>query len=124
MPGSSSSRGRRNTNKGVTIWLRIAGPRRCASTRSVPEAGWVLIDLLDKEGRQKEAHRLGMRLHEIEPDPRDRVRILLEMSRLDIEAREARSSRILLLEPVVKQHPENLPLTLALGRRPCPLEPM
>ena len=34
----------------------------------VPEAGWVLIDLLDKEGRQEEAHRLGMRLH------RDRAR--------------------------------------------------
>ena len=54
----------------------------------VPEAGWALIDLLDKEGRTEEAHRLGMRLHEIEPDPRDRVRILLEMSRLDIETPE------------------------------------
>jgi tetratricopeptide (TPR) repeat protein len=52
----------------------------------VPEAGWILVDLLDKEGRTAEAHRLGMRMHEAEPDPRDRVRILLEMSRIDIEA--------------------------------------
>ncbi len=34
----------------------------------VPEAGWVLVDLLDKESRTEEAHRLGMRLHEVEPD--------------------------------------------------------
>jgi tetratricopeptide (TPR) repeat protein len=81
----------------------------------VPEAGWALIDLLDKEGRQEEAHRVGMRMHEVEPDPRDRVRILLEMSRLDIEAPESHS-QIVLFEPLVKQHPENLPLAMALGQ--------
>ena len=81
----------------------------------VPEAGWALVDLLDKEGRQEEAHRLGMRLHEVEPDPRDRVRILLEMSRLDIEA-PGPHSQIALFEPLVKQHPENLPLALTLGQ--------
>jgi tetratricopeptide (TPR) repeat protein len=80
----------------------------------VPEAGWVLIDLLDKEGRVEEAHRLGMRMHELEPDPRDRVRILLEMSRLDIEVPECHS-QIELFEPLQKQHPENLPLTLTVG---------
>ena len=82
---------------------------------TVPEAGWTLLELLDKEGRQEEAHRLGMRMHEVEPDPRDRVRILLEMSRLDIEEPEAHS-QIVLFEPLVKQHPENLPLTLTLGK--------
>jgi tetratricopeptide (TPR) repeat protein len=81
----------------------------------VPEAGWALVDLLDKEGRQQEAHRLGMRLHEVEPDPRDMVRILLEMSRLDIEEPEAHS-QVVLFEPLVKQHPENLPLALTLGQ--------
>ena len=80
----------------------------------VPEAGWVLIDLLDKEGRVEEAHRLGMRMHELEPDPRDRVRILLEMSRLDIEAPECHS-QIELFERLQKQHPENLPLALTVG---------
>jgi tetratricopeptide (TPR) repeat protein len=80
----------------------------------VPEAGWALVDLLDKEGRAHEAHRLGLRLHEVEPDPRDRVRILLEMSRLDIEAPEA-LSQVQLFEPLVEGHPGNLPITLTLG---------
>ena len=63
----------------------------------VAEAGWVLVDLLDKESRTEEAHSLGMKLHEVEPDPRDRVRILLEMSRLDIEAPDPLST-----SPVVR----------------------
>ena len=81
----------------------------------VPEAGWALVDLLDKEGRVEEAHRLGMRLYEIETDPRDRVRILLEMSRLDIETPDP-LSQVELFEPLVKQHPEHLPLNLMLGQ--------
>jgi tetratricopeptide (TPR) repeat protein len=81
----------------------------------VPEAGWALVDLLDKEGRQAEAHRVGMRLHEVEPDPRDRVRILLEMSRLDIESPEAHS-QIELFGPLAKQRPESLPLAVTLGQ--------
>ena len=80
----------------------------------VPEAGWVLIDLLDRESRTEEAHRLGMRLHEIEPDLRDRVRILLEMSRLDIEVPDP-LSQVLLFEPLIKEHPEILPISLTLG---------
>jgi tetratricopeptide (TPR) repeat protein len=80
----------------------------------VPEAGWALIDLLDKEGRLEEAHHLGMQLHETEPDPRDRIRILLEMSRLDIEAPEPLSQTVL-FESMVKQHPENFPLAVTLG---------
>jgi tetratricopeptide (TPR) repeat protein len=81
----------------------------------VPEAGWALVLLLDKEGRVEEAHCLGMRLHEIETDPRDRVRILLEMSRLDIETPDP-LSQVELFEPLVKQHPEHLPLTLMMGQ--------
>jgi len=80
----------------------------------VPEAGWMLVDLLDTEGRTEEAHRLGMRLHEVEPDPRDRVKILLEMCRLDIE-RPDPLSQVIKFEPLVKEHPENLPLNLTLG---------
>ena len=80
----------------------------------VPEAGWALVDLLDKESRREEAHGLGMRVHEVEPDPRDRVRILLEMSRLDIEAPDP-LMQVLLFEPLVKEHPEHLPLSLTLG---------
>jgi tetratricopeptide (TPR) repeat protein len=81
----------------------------------VPEAGWVLVDLLDKEGRVEEAHNLGMRLHAVEPDPRDRVRILLEMSRLDIETPDP-LSQVELFEPLVKAHRTHLPLALTLGR--------
>lgn len=80
----------------------------------VPEAGWALVDLLDKESRTEEAHRLGMKLFEVEPDPRDRVRILLEMSRLDIEAPDP-LSQVPLFEPIVQKHPENLPLSITLG---------
>jgi tetratricopeptide (TPR) repeat protein len=80
----------------------------------VPEAGWALLDLLDKEGRVEEAHRLGLHLHELEPDPRDRVRILLEVARLDIE-KVAPGSQLPLFEPLVRQHPENAPLAQVVG---------
>jgi tetratricopeptide (TPR) repeat protein len=81
---------------------------------TVPEAGWALIDLLDFEARTEEAHRLGMRLFEVEPDPRDRVRLLLEMSRLDID-RVAPGSLVQVFEPVWQQHSEYLSLALAVG---------
>jgi tetratricopeptide (TPR) repeat protein len=81
---------------------------------TVPEAGSALIDLLDFENRTEEAHRLGMRLFEVEPDPRDRVRLLLEMSRLDIE-RVAPGSAVQVFAPVWRQHPAYLPLALAVG---------
>ena len=81
---------------------------------TVPEAGWALMDLLDFEARSEEAHRLGMRLFEVEPDPRDRVRLLLEMSRLDID-RVAPGSVVQVFEPVWRKHPASLPLALAVG---------
>jgi tetratricopeptide (TPR) repeat protein len=81
---------------------------------TVPEAGWALIDLLDFEVRVEEAHRLGMQLFEVEPDPRDRVRLLLEMSRLDID-KVAPGSVVQVFQPVWRQHPEYLPLALAVG---------
>jgi len=81
---------------------------------TVPEAGWALIDLLDFEARGEEAHRLGMQLFEVEPDPRDRVRLLLEMTRLDID-RVAPGSVVQVFEPVWRQHPAYLPLALAVG---------
>jgi tetratricopeptide (TPR) repeat protein len=81
---------------------------------TVPEAGWALVGLLDFEGRTEEAHRLGMRLFEVEPDPRDRVRLLLEMSRLDID-RVAPGSSVQVFQPIWRQHPAYLPLALAVG---------
>jgi tetratricopeptide (TPR) repeat protein len=55
-----------------------------------------------------------MQLFEVEPDPRDRVRLLLEMSRLDID-RVSPGSAVQVFEPVWRQHPSYLPLTLAVG---------
>jgi len=81
---------------------------------TVPEAGWALIDLLDFQGRAEEARRLGVQLVEVEPDPRDRVRLLLGMSRLDIE-KVAPGSVVQVFEPVWRQHPGHLPLALAVG---------
>ncbi len=81
---------------------------------AVPEAGWALLDLLDFEGRQEEAHRLGMRLYEHEPDPRDQARLLLEMTRIDID-KIAPGSQVQVFEPVWREHPDNLPLGAALG---------
>jgi tetratricopeptide (TPR) repeat protein len=81
---------------------------------TVPEAGWALVDLLEFEARAEEAHRLGMRLFEVEPDPRDRVRLLLEMSRLDID-RVAPGSVVQVFGPIWRQHPAYLPLELAVG---------
>jgi tetratricopeptide (TPR) repeat protein len=81
---------------------------------TVPEAGWALIDLLDFQARVEEAHRLGMRLFEVEPDPRDRVRLLLEMTRLDID-KVAPGSVVQVFEPVWRQHPAYLSLALAVG---------
>ena len=80
----------------------------------VPAAGWALLGLLESEGRLEEAHCLGMRLHEIEPDARDRARILLEMSRLDIKTPDP-LKQVQFFEPLVRKHPEHLPLNLMLG---------
>jgi tetratricopeptide (TPR) repeat protein len=80
----------------------------------VAEAGWALVDLLDKEGRAAEAHDLSMRLIEVEPDPLDRARILLDAARRDFEVPNP-MSLTLMFESFAQQHPENLPINLALG---------
>jgi tetratricopeptide (TPR) repeat protein len=80
----------------------------------VPEAGWALLDLLDLEGRVEEAHQLGMRLYQTEPDPRDRIRLLLEMARLDID-KVAPGSQVQVFESLWREHPENLALSLVVG---------
>ena len=46
---------------------------------TVPEAGWCLLELYYLQGRPDDARRLALRLHEVEPDPRDRVQFLLEL---------------------------------------------
>jgi tetratricopeptide (TPR) repeat protein len=80
----------------------------------VPEAAWALVDLLDLEGRPEEAHRVGMRQYEVEPNPRDRARILLELSRIDID-KVAPGSLVQVFEPLHRQHPEERELAIVVG---------
>ena len=80
----------------------------------VPEAGWALLDLLGIEGRIEEAHRLGMRLHEVEPDPRDRVRLLFEVAKLDVN-KVARETTLGRFEGLARADPANSTLASIVG---------
>ena len=81
---------------------------------TVPEAGWALLDLYELEGRMEDTHLLGLHLHEVEPDPRDKVRLLITLARLDID-KSAPSSQVNIFEPMVKHVPGDLHLSVALG---------
>jgi tetratricopeptide (TPR) repeat protein len=81
----------------------------------VPEAGWNLLGLYHAQGRRRDAHRLSMRLFELEPDPHDRAQLLLELLRQDAQPISA-DSLIRTFEPSVKEHPDDLYSAIALGR--------
>ena len=51
----------------------------------VPEAAWALLDLYYLEGRGEEARALAVNQYKNEPDPHDRVHLLLELVRQDAE---------------------------------------
>ena len=80
----------------------------------VPEAGWNLLSLYYVQGRREEAHQLALKLHTVEPDPRDRARLLLELVRQDARP-IGPDSRIKTLEPIVQAHPEDFHSAGALG---------
>jgi tetratricopeptide (TPR) repeat protein len=79
-----------------------------------PEAGWHLLNLYYLQGRQEEARRLALQLVRVEPDPHDRVLLLLELVKADARP-PAPGSIVKLFEPVVRQHPDELHSALALG---------
>jgi len=79
-----------------------------------PEVGWDLLGLYYVQGRREEARRLGLALHAIEPDPRDRAQLLLELLRQDAQP-IGPDSLIKTLEPLVRAHPEDLRTASALG---------
>jgi tetratricopeptide (TPR) repeat protein len=81
----------------------------------VPEAAWALLDLYYLEGRRDDARRLALRQHEIEPDPHDRVHLLLELVRQDAEPPEP-GTLAARFTPVVRAHPDDLHAALTLGR--------
>ena len=80
----------------------------------VPEAGWNLLSLYYVQGRREGAHRLALMLHAVEPDRRDRARLLLELVRHDARP-IGPDSRIRTLEPLVRAHPEDFHCASALG---------
>ena len=81
---------------------------------AVPEAGSALFNLYELEGRLADAYRLGLQLHEVEPDPRDRVRFLLLVARLDLN-KPSPESQAKLFAPLVAMVPDHLPLSTTLG---------
>jgi tetratricopeptide (TPR) repeat protein len=80
----------------------------------VPEAGWALLGLYYVQGRREAAHRLAMSLFANEPDPRDRVQLLLELVRQDV-LELVPESILMTFEPVVRAHPEELHASITLG---------
>jgi Flp pilus assembly protein TadD len=81
---------------------------------TAPEAGWNLLSLYYLQGREDDARRLALRLYEVEPDPHDRVLLLLELVKTDARP-PAPGSIVKLFEPVVRQHPDDLHTAIALG---------
>jgi tetratricopeptide (TPR) repeat protein len=80
----------------------------------VPEAGWALLGLYYVQSRRDEAHQLGLALHAVEPDPRDRAQLLLELLRQDAQTLVFETVAPV-LEPAVRDHPEDLHTAIALG---------
>jgi tetratricopeptide (TPR) repeat protein len=80
----------------------------------VPEAGWGLLNLYALQGRTEDARRLGLRLFAVEPDPHDRVQLLLQLVRHDAHAIAA-DSVVHQLEPVVRANPGDFHSAVALG---------
>jgi tetratricopeptide (TPR) repeat protein len=78
------------------------------------DAGWGLLEIDYLEGRAEDARRLALRLHEIEPDRRDRVQLLLELVRQDAQP-PAPGWLVQWFEPVVQRNPGGLGPALALG---------
>ncbi len=84
------------------------------SNPAVPEAGWCLLEMYYLEGRGREAQALALRLHQAEPDPRDRVQLLLELLRQDAQPM-APESVAQWFEPAARQAPADLHVSLTLG---------
>ncbi|CAN5769783.1 hypothetical protein BH23PLA1_BH23PLA1_07590 [soil metagenome] len=80
----------------------------------VPEAGWLLLQHYHRQRRIAEARELSLRLHHVEPNPVDRVRLLVELIRLDVH-RLAPRGVIQWFDPVVERHPEDLRSRVTLG---------
>ncbi len=81
---------------------------------TIPVAGWSLLDLYYIEGRNEESRHLALTLFEVEPDPHDRVQLLLELVRQDAQP-PAPASIVQWFEPRVQQNPGDVHGNIALG---------
>ena len=79
-----------------------------------PEAAWALLDLYYLEGRGDDARRVALRQYEVEPDRRDRARLLLELVRQDAEP-TAPASVVSRFAPAVNRDPHAFRAAIALG---------
>jgi Flp pilus assembly protein TadD len=82
--------------------------------RTAPEVGWNLLRLYYLQEREGEARRLALSLFPVEPDPHDRVLLLLELLRPDARP-PAPASVAKVFEPAVRRYPNALWPALALG---------
>jgi tetratricopeptide (TPR) repeat protein len=80
----------------------------------VPEVGFRLLNIYAIQGRDDDSRRLALRLFVVEPDPHDRVQLLLQSIRHDAHAIEV-GSIIHELGPVVDENPGDVRSALALG---------
>jgi tetratricopeptide (TPR) repeat protein len=81
---------------------------------SVPEAGWGLLELYYVENRRSEATALALRLYRTEPNPQDRLNLLLELIRQDAVRPNAQSVAAL-LEPIGREEPNAVAGQVARG---------
>jgi tetratricopeptide (TPR) repeat protein len=82
---------------------------------TIAEVGWKLLNIYAIQGRDEDSSKLALRLFATEPDPYDRVQLLLQLLRHDAHAIEA-GSVVHELEPVVQSNPEDLHSSVALGK--------
>ena len=82
---------------------------------TIAEVGWKLLNIYAIQGRDEDSGRLVLRLFAAEPDPHDRVQLLLQLLRHDAHPIEA-GSIVHELEPVVGANPGDLRSSAALGR--------
>lgn len=81
----------------------------------VGEAGWMLLNLYYIEGRNDAMRALALRLHRVEPDPIDRVRVLIEAMRPDAEPL-ASAGVIPMFKATVQADPDDIYPALAYYR--------
>ena len=80
----------------------------------IPEVGWKLLNIYAIQGRDDDSRSLALRLFAVEPDPRDRVQLLLQLIRRDAIPNEP-GSIVHELEPIVRANPADLRSSTALG---------